>query len=258
MRTAVADFARGVAAFGRGQLLLFRHPRLAGMALLPPLLVSAVLFGALLALSTYVERVVTWLTPFLNSVTPAVAQASRWVVSMALVIGFVYIAVRMFAVLTMTLARPLYARLQRRVDRIYGGSTLHEPLHLQTRFRPGQELAQGLWRSLGSGGAVFGIGLIPAVGEIAAPVTGAVMGASNVVVELIEPAFSARGMGTLEERRQVVAAHRPSALGFGLLAYVSMLIPLVGVVLFPGAVAGATLLTREWCGEPTREQPATA
>jgi CysZ protein len=81
------------------------------------------------------------------------------------------------------------------------------------------------------------------------PVLGAAVGGWLLAIELTGAPFQRRGR-RLQDRRQVLRAHRPLTLGFGVAVFLSFLIPLGAILLMPAAVAGATLLSRRALGQP--------
>jgi CysZ protein len=70
-------------------------------------------------------------------------------------------------------------------------------------------------------------------------------------IELVGSAFERRGMLRLVERRAAMQRHRLRVLGFAVPTFLLLAIPFAGVVVFPVATAGGTLLARQLLGEPT-------
>jgi len=97
---------------------------------------------------------------------------------------------------------------------------------------------------------LFVVGLIPIVGQVVAPVLGALVGGWFLALELTGVAFYRRGMG-LKDRRRMLRTQRTTAIGFGVAIFLCFLIPLGGVLIMPAAVAGGTLLARKTFGLPT-------
>jgi CysZ protein len=90
-------------------------------------------------------------------------------------------------------------------------------------------------------------GFIPVVGQFVVPVIGAAVGGWFLALELVGAPFYRRGL-RLPDRRRLLRANRPTALGFGVAVFLCFLIPLGAVLVMPAAVAGATLLTRRALG----------
>jgi CysZ protein len=98
---------------------------------------------------------------------------------------------------------------------------------------------------------LFGVGFIPVIGQTVVPVVSAMFGGWMLGIELVGPAFERRGMLTLAERRSAMRAYRARVLGFAIPTFLLLAIPVVGVVVFPVATAGGTLLARQLLGEVT-------
>ena len=67
-------------------------------------------------------------------------------------------------------------------------------------------------------------------------------------VEMTGIPFNRRGL-FLTQRRQLLRANRPMALGFGIPVFLLLLIPFAAIVVVPAAVAGSTLLARRVLGQ---------
>jgi CysZ protein len=101
--------------------------------------------------------------------------------------------------------------------------------------------------SIGLGLALFGLGLVPVVGETVVPILSACVAAWLLALELTQPALERRGY-RLSQRMRLLWRHRLLCLGFGLSVLVIFLLPLGAVILMPPAVAGGTLLARRMAG----------
>ena len=95
---------------------------------------------------------------------------------------------------------------------------------------------------------LFGAGLIPVVGQTVVPVIDAGVGGWFLAVEISGVPFNRRGL-RLRDRRRLLGAHRALALGFGVPLFLLFLVPFAAIVVMPGAVAGATLMTRRVLGQ---------
>jgi CysZ protein len=95
---------------------------------------------------------------------------------------------------------------------------------------------------------LFLLGLIPAIGQTVVPIIGWFVGGWLLAVEISGVPFNRRGL-RLRDRRRLLRANRGLALGFGVPMFLVFLIPFIAVILMPGAVAGATLMTRRVLGE---------
>ena len=94
------------------------------------------------------------------------------------------------------------------------------------------------------------VGLVPAVGQVAAAVGGAVFGGWMLALELVGPALERRSVLTLRERRAVLRRNRSRVLGLGIPCFLLLSVPFLSVVVFPVAVAAGTLLARQLRDEP--------
>jgi CysZ protein len=157
-----------------------------------------------------------------------------------------------FTAITLAIGDPFYEKISADVDARCGG--LANPAQLPWY----RELLRGIGESARLvafsaivGSALFLAGLLPAVGQTVVPVIGAFVGGWALALELTGVAFARRGM-RLRDRRRILRQHRPLALGFGVGVFLCFLVPLGAVLVMPGAVAGATMLTRQIFGEPAR------
>ncbi|HET8867960.1 MAG TPA: EI24 domain-containing protein, partial [Agrococcus sp.] len=75
--------------------------------------------------------------------------------------------------------------------------------------------------------------------------------------ELTGIAGDARGM-SLADRRALLRSKPWRTLGFGIVAYLLLLVPGLAVIATPVAIVGATLLVRDLRGEPTTEAAAAS
>ena len=97
---------------------------------------------------------------------------------------------------------------------------------------------------------LFAAGSVPVIGQTVVPVTSAAFGGWMLGIELLGSPFERRGLLRLSERRAAMRRHRFRVLGFAIPAFL-LAIPFTGVVVFPVATAGGTLLARQLLGERT-------
>lgn len=251
--SAARDAGVGLACLGQAIGILARRPRLWLLGALPVLLTSTLLLGAVVGLAYASPGIATWLTPFAAGWGGMLSQIVRTLLAAMLVVAGVVLAVLLLGTLTLALGSPFYERISAAVDRELGepAAVAPERLAAQARRAVG-DVAGGLRLSLLAGGATLLIGLVPALGQLAAPVVGALAGSWLLTLELMGPAAERRGLGALAARRALLRPHRPACLGLGLPAYLAMLVPLLGVVVFPVAVAGGTILVRTLEDDPAR------
>ena len=111
--------------------------------------------------------------------------------------------------------------------------------------------------AIGTALVVFLVGLLPLVGTVLGLAVGAVLGGRALARELTGIAGDARGM-SLADRRALLRSKPWRTLGFGIVAYLLLLVPGLAVIATPVAIVGATLLVRDLRGEPTTEAAAAS
>lgn len=249
-RTALSGFA----CFTRGQAFVFARPRLWPLGLLPALVTFAVLCTLVVLLAVFVGDFVAWATPFADDWSPGVRDVSRTVVSLMLVGLAMWLSVLAFVSLTLLFGQPFYEKLSRLVDEELGNAPAEpdEAWHRGVRRAVGETFAM-VARTAPLALLVFLVGLVPVVGQVAAFVLGALVGGRFLALELIGPAMERRGK-YLSDRLALARAHRGHCLSFGVPVYLLFLVPVLSVLLMPGAVAGATLLARELVDGPAPGQ----
>lgn len=229
----------------RGVGFVARRPRLWLLGLLPAVVTFAALVAVLAVLGVFIADIATWATPFADGWSQAARGALRVVLAVAVMVGAVFIALLLFVSLTLLIGQPFYERISREVDAALGGVPVEveERWHATAR-RAVTETLSALLRTVPAAVLVFAVGLIPVVGQIAGPVLGALIGGRFLSLELLGPPMERRGR-YLADRRAFARVHRGPVYGFGVPAFVAFLVPVLAVVLMPGAVAGATMLVRE-------------
>ncbi len=98
---------------------------------------------------------------------------------------------------------------------------------------------------------MFVLGILPVVGQTVVPIAAVFVTGFFLAQELTAIALQRRGI-ELRERLTLLRARKALAWGFGAPLGIALLVPLAPVLLMPGAVAGATLLTRTLLNEPHR------
>jgi len=246
---AVRQFLAGASLLGRGLELVLRSPRLLALGLLPALIAGVLYVVALIFLIRFVPDLARFSTGFARGWGGA-RDLLEVLAGIAIVGVAVLLGLLAFTAVTLAIGDPFYERISERVERRYGGVP--------------EAVEVGFWRSLGrsvvdsirlislsilAGIPLFLLGLIPVAGQIVSPVLGALVGGWLLAVELTGAPFQRRGQ-RLRDRRRVLRAHRPQALGFGVAVFLCFLIPLGAIFLMPAAIAGATLLARRTLGRP--------
>ena len=251
MANPVGELAAGAGLLPRGLSLIVRRPRMFLLGAIPPVITSMIFVAVLVVLFTQLDWLVKRLTPFADTWNPAAASVVRVLISLTLGGGVVLLMVISFTALTLALGSPLYDKISESVESEFSEvPVLQEPV--------ARGVARNVRQSLGVIGIaalvsplLFLAGFIPAIGQTVVPVASAAFGGWMLGVELIGPAFERRGLLRLTDRRAAMRRGRFRVLGFAVPTFLLLAIPFAGVVVFPVATAGGTLLARQLLGEST-------
>ena len=251
VRPAVEDLVIGAGLLPRGLSLIARRPRLFLLGAIPPAITSVIFTGLLIALITQLRPLVDWLTPFADDWDRGLATTVEVLVGSAVVAAAVLIMVISFTTLTLALGSPLYDKLSESVEREFGDvPELDESVARGVLRALRQALALISVAILGAL-VLFGSGLLPVIGQTVAPVLSAIFGGWMLGIELVGAPFERRGMLRLSDRRAAMRVRRFRVLGFAVPTFLLLAIPFVGIVVFPVATAGGTILARQLLSEPT-------
>ena len=176
----------------------------------------------------------TW---FAGNWSPDARRAVRLLAAVAVAGVAIVVAVLTFTALTLTIGDPFYETISKHVDDLYGGAGATEAPWARALMRNLVDSVRLVLLSLVTSAGTFCVGLIPVLGQLALPVLGALIGGWLLAVEISGVPFNRRGH-RLRERRRLLRANWPLALGFGVPVFLLFLIPLVAIVVMPGAVAG--------------------
>ena len=251
MGAAVAELIMGAGLLARGLRLIARRPRLFLLGAIPPAITSVIFTGLLIALITQLDPAVEWLTPFADGWARGAATTIRVLVGGALVAGAVLVMVISFTTLTLALGSPLYDKLSESVEREFGDVPELDESVARGIFRALHQ-AVGLIAVAALGALLlFATGFVPVIGQTVVPVISAIFGGWMLGIELVGSPFERRGWLRLADRRAAMRTRRLRVLGFAVPTFLLLAIPFVGVVVFPIATAGGTILARQLLGEPT-------
>ena len=213
---------------------------------MPGLIALALYLAAILALGYFVGDIVTWATPFADhwaSPWPGVLRGFLDVLFMVLCL---FLAVITFTALTLALGQPFYEALSGHVERsLDPGARVPE-----SKLSAGRLIRDGILLVLRAavwGAVLFVAGFLPVIGQTVVPVIGIGVAGFLLAQELTTVAMQRRGID-LRQQLRLLRSRRMLVWGFGIPLAVAFLVPFVAVFLMPGAVAGATMLTREACG----------
>lgn len=242
--TSANNIRRGLGFLVAGFALLLRRPKLAALGMLPPLIVSVFAVVGLLLLGIF------GLSPLTDALTTWAGGSLRTVAR--IVIGFLIMAVAvvvvvvLFVTVTLAVGGPIYDRISQNVEQDLGEQvlTVSEPA-LRGMWRGLRQSIATVGLSIGGALIVFLLGLIPVVGPVLALVTGAIVGGFLLTTELISGPFDRWGRTGFREKLGTLNRNRLATLGFGIPVFMLFSIPILSVVFFPAATAGATLLAMD-------------
>ncbi|KJC65191.1 EI24 domain-containing protein [Agreia bicolorata] len=248
-RSVTRQFFDGVAYLGRGLKMWGSDPRLMLFGALPALIVAVVYAAVLIVLFINAPTLAEWATPFADEWDEGWRTTLRVTAVIAFLALGALLVVYTYTAITLAVGDPFYEKIWRSVENRLGGIRNE----VETAFWPSvlRGVVDALRILLATallGICLFTLGFIPVVGQTVVPVLGAAIAGWFLAVELTGKAFDARGR-SLRQRRQALAAMRPTALGFGVASYLVFLIPLGAVFVMPAAVAGGALLSRQALAE---------
>ncbi|MFI5926021.1 EI24 domain-containing protein [Micromonospora sp. NPDC051543] len=250
---AVGRFLLGVRLLLRGLGLYVRSPKLMLLGIVPAL-ISGVLFVAAYATLVYfVDDLAALVTPFADDWSSTGRSLVRVIAGLAFLGIGGLLAVISFTAVTLVIGDPFYEKISEKVEERLGGTSdaVDVPFWSSLRRSTADSVRLVALTAL-VGIPLFIAGFIPVVGQTVVPVIGAAVGGWFLAVELVGAPFYRRGM-RLPQRRTILKADRPTALGFGVAVFLCFLIPLGAVLVMPAAVAGATLLARRSLGQSIEE-----
>ncbi|MCP9212921.1 EI24 domain-containing protein [Streptomyces sp. NEAU-Y11] len=243
------DLATGFGYLMKGQRWVARHGRWWGIGMLPALITLVGYAAALVALFFWTDDVIAWATPFADDWSSPWLAVFRGSLAILFAAACLFLAIITFTAVTLLVGQPFYESLSEAVDRSEDGHAPESGLPLWRELWIGLREAIALvvrvtlWTVL-----FFALGFIPVIGQTAIPALAFCVTGFFLAEELTSIALLRRGV-LLKERRRMLRGRRLLTLGFGVPLALAFLLPLVAVVLMPGAVAGATLLVRDLTGE---------
>lgn len=239
----------GFVALPRGAAYLARRPRFWPLAALP-LALNVVLFLGLFYLAFRFG--LPWLIPQLMPDWP---RAPLWIMKIVqFLIWFLAIALTCvlggvsFVGVGMILAAPFNDMLSEWVEGDLMGQANQRPLTVANLMEDvGRTVGQAARKML-IVGAVFVVSLplllLPVIGAMLYTLLNSVVTIWFTALEYLDLPMSRAGWD-LERRRAWAWERRSTAFGFGGAAYLTLLVPLVGFLVMPAAVAGGTILFLE-------------
>jgi CysZ protein len=249
-RNVGGSFVDGMRLLGRGFGMYARSPRMLVLGLIPAVISLLVIGFAFALLIIYIDDVASVVTWFAVDWPASQRRVLVLAAEVAIILTAVLIAVFTYTALTLIIGDPFYEVISKRVEDRAGGAPtgVEVPWHRSLRWNLIDSLRL-LVLSVSVSVPLFICGFIPVVGQTVVPVIAALAGGWLLAVELTGIPFNQRGL-RLRDRRRILRANRALALGFGVPVYLMMLVPFLGVLVVPAAVAASTLLTRRVLGQP--------
>ena len=232
---------------------LSRHPRLWGYVVVPILLnlvVAALLYlglvvGGFAAIDQFVADT-------------ALVNAFEWLLRAVLIIALLLVTGFLLVRFGVVLGSPWYGQLSEQIEVEQLGSA--PPAHPLTPLG----IARDLWRALMFelkklllflvlGGVLLLLNLVPVAGQIISLIGWTLLGAWIACLDFFDGPQERRG---LLFRRKLANVRRalPGSLGFGLIAFGLVSIPLVNLVSIPICVAAGTLFFCDYVSAEGRSE----
>jgi CysZ protein len=253
----VSDFITGVRYFGRGLGLLASRPKLLLIGVLPAILTTAILLGAIIALVANLGHLSALVTPFAADWSGGWRMAARFAAGLALSGTAVSLGLVGFTAVTLTVGGPFYERIAERIEDELGVTQGRVDQSGRKLFLLG--VRDGIvlvLRSLMFSILLFLAGFLPVAGQSVIPVLGALVTAWFMALEVVAVPFYRRGIG-LRHRTAMLRRRRMLAVGLGLPAALLCMIPLVSIVVMPVAFAGGVLVAQDVLGLARPRSPGT-
>lgn len=227
-----------------------RSPRLVVLGIVPALITAALFLTAYAILVLFVADLAEALTPFADDWSAGWRTLARVATAIVLLGLGALIAMVTFTTVTLLVGDPFYEKISEQVEDWFGGASgaIEQPWW-RSLWQSLADNVRLVGRSLLIGVPLLLAGLIPLVGQVVAPVLGALVGGWFLALELVGAPFTRRGM-RLADRRRILRGNRLTAQGFGTAVFCCFLIPLGAVLIMPAAVIGGTLLARQSLGLP--------
>ncbi|MFF2204465.1 EI24 domain-containing protein [Streptomyces sp. NPDC058145] len=253
------DLGVGFGYLVAGQRWVARHGRQFGFGLLPGLITLVLYAAALVVLAVWGEDGVAWATPFADDWGSPWQGLFRGFLTAVLFALGLLLAVLTFTALTLLIGQPFYDSLSQKVDQDVSpdGTAPESGLPLwRELWISARDSLRILVRALLWGVLLFAAGFLPLVGQTVVPVIGFFVTGFFLTEELTAIALQRRGVD-LRARLTLLRSRKTLVWGFGTPLGLAFLLPFVAVFLMPGAVAGATLLTRDLLDEESTDQTPT-
>lgn len=229
----ITRFFQGINFFLSGLRMLFRYPRLFGLALIPIVLTILVLVGLALGGAW-------WLGQGLEQSPLA---EGRWLLQALAVLLVFFVAYLIYLPLTRIFLAPFSDKLSRKTSELSGATSM-----------TGSDLS--FFKSIWEGVKLVVVQLLMVVFILVltllfAPV-GVPLGIFMTIcfcgVDFIDVPLSVRGM-SLGQKLRFLWGRRAIVLGFAVAAYLLLHVPIVNLLALPVGVIGGTLLVNHMVSE---------
>ncbi|WP_019629874.1 EI24 domain-containing protein [Actinomadura atramentaria] len=254
--SAVKDLFNGAGYFLRGLGWIARRPGQWLFGLIPAVIVLAFYVAGLVLLARNIGALARGVTPFADDWSEGARETVHIIAGITIFGAVVFVALVLFTALTLLVGDPFYEKISERVEESRGGAPPGPDVSLAVSI--GRAIKDAVLLglvALAFGIVFFACGFLPVVGQTVVPVVAALVSGYLLTGELTSVPMERRGL-LRRARFARMKANRSLSLGFGAAAFVVFLIPLGAVLAMPGAVAGATLMTRERLGVPPAYPPA--
>jgi CysZ protein len=222
-------FLYGVRFYFAGWSLLFRHPPLLGLSVIP-IVLTVLILGAIAFASVWaVGRM-------FPEGEPLFGPGLRMLIQAAVLLFVLFAGFLLYLPLARVLLAPFSEALSRRAHAIIHGDALG-PSNL------------GALRAMWEGGKLVALQIVVAIlalilslfVPVIGPVIGIVLGSVFCSMDYVDVPLSARGL-PLRRKLSIWGQHKSLALGFGAIGYLLLLIPVINLFSLPAGIIGATLL----------------
>ncbi len=216
----------GIRFFFSGLRALIRHPALFGYSLVPILSTIVMLFSIAFGLSWLFGELIT---ETLGDQLGMVGRALIFLV--ALVAGFF-----LYLPLARVILAPFSEALSRKTHSLVTGG----------KYQSESGPARSIWEGLKLFGFNLSLGLIALALSLLFPPVGVPVGITIAIficsLDFLDVPLSARGL-SFRQKLGLIRRNKMLAFGFGLAAYLLLLVPVINLLSLPVGVIGATLLT---------------
>ncbi len=225
----IYQFAWGIRFYFAGLRMLFRHPWLLGISLIPIAATVLLLVGFAIFLAWGIGET---LAIFFNEPLRRLTQAAIFI--LALAAGYF-----LYLPLARILLAPFSEALSRKAYALHTGDKTRQPAGgWGHAVKEGVKLVAFQLLLI-----VAGIGLSAAFPPAAVP-TGLLLASFLGALDFLDIPLSVRGW-PLRQKLGLMARSKALTLGFGAAAYLALFLPGINLFLLPAGVIGATILTKE-------------